>query len=580
MDLTLLKALEKEKVLEVLQRDKVLRSVDDERVRRLRSELQICRREAVSVMRQYGERMCARCQRPLGQLWNCGAVCHSCSHRICAACRVVSGKRSWKCTVCHAYRELKIKSGEWFLEERAKKFPVEAEKYECMGEKLLKSYQRLSHIYVVPPTPPPFGKDPSLGKAMDLHNSKPFTKSVENLFVSFTTHIKKISKSQNDMSVDQDLLTEDYCKSPTREKRSLSDTAINKSSTAKDPSLRDLPKKVDSLDGHLRAMGSDDNLPTGSGYAGNKRNSTSSCCSEFTYGGGVSGEIQLAVAYNFRKSSLEITVGACKDLADGDPKRSKCHPYVKIYLLPIKFPARKLKTSIKKNTVNPIFKETFSYKIEQLQLDKKTLQVSVWHSGTLRRKAFLGEVLIPLQGWRFGDEITEAPVWYQLCPKSKQSVGGALEWPTGSLLVKVNLSSASQEGRVQYQRNEIHFGQIDISHLTVMVTGARNLSVSKPGTETFVKGCLSGAEHRGITQVTPASSQWGHKLVFSDVYKVHLLESCLELELWEHTRSGLGERLLGSTRLSGDLIWQQIQHEPNGWHSLTLPMEEDGSRAV
>lgn len=33
MDFSLLKALEKEKVLEVLQRDKVLRSVDDERVR-------------------------------------------------------------------------------------------------------------------------------------------------------------------------------------------------------------------------------------------------------------------------------------------------------------------------------------------------------------------------------------------------------------------------------------------------------------------------------------------------------------------------------------------------------------------
>lgn len=37
--------------------------------------------------------------------------------------------------------------------------------------------------------------------------------------------------------------------------------------------------------------------------------------------------------------------------------------------------------------------------------------------------------------------------------QSKQSVGGTLEWPTGSLLVKVNLSSPSQVGRVRCQRN-------------------------------------------------------------------------------------------------------------------------------
>uniref|UniRef100_A0A671UUH4 RabBD domain-containing protein n=1 Tax=Sparus aurata TaxID=8175 RepID=A0A671UUH4_SPAAU len=123
MDLSLLQALERERVLEVLRRDKQLRIIEEDRIRRMKCELQeLRRRGAKSFTRQYGERTCARCQRPLGKFWNLGAVCRGCSHRICSRCRV--GAADWKCTVCHAYREVKIRSGEWFLEQRARKFPL------------------------------------------------------------------------------------------------------------------------------------------------------------------------------------------------------------------------------------------------------------------------------------------------------------------------------------------------------------------------------------------------------------------------------------------------------------------------
>lgn len=73
--------------------------------RRMKLELQELRRKgAKSATRQYGERTCARCQRPLGKLWNSGAVCRGCSHRICNRCRVGVSAAEWQCTVCHAYR--------------------------------------------------------------------------------------------------------------------------------------------------------------------------------------------------------------------------------------------------------------------------------------------------------------------------------------------------------------------------------------------------------------------------------------------------------------------------------------------
>uniref|UniRef100_A0A3Q2W457 RabBD domain-containing protein n=2 Tax=Haplochromini TaxID=319058 RepID=A0A3Q2W457_HAPBU len=123
MDLSLLQVMERESILEVLRRDKQMRAIEEDRIRRMKYDLQELRRKgAKSYARQYGERTCARCQRPLGKFWNSGAVCRGCSHRICNKCRV--GAAIWKCTVCHAYRDVKIKSGEWFLEEKSKKFPV------------------------------------------------------------------------------------------------------------------------------------------------------------------------------------------------------------------------------------------------------------------------------------------------------------------------------------------------------------------------------------------------------------------------------------------------------------------------
>lgn len=71
----------------------------------MKYELQeLRRRGAKNSARQYGERTCARCQRPLRKLWNSGAICRGCSHRICSKCRVGVGAVGWKCTVCHAYR--------------------------------------------------------------------------------------------------------------------------------------------------------------------------------------------------------------------------------------------------------------------------------------------------------------------------------------------------------------------------------------------------------------------------------------------------------------------------------------------
>uniref|UniRef100_F7AKK9 Synaptotagmin-like 3 n=1 Tax=Xenopus tropicalis TaxID=8364 RepID=F7AKK9_XENTR len=123
-NLSFLKELEREKVLEVLYRDQSLQKAEEERIRKLKTHLQQLRwKGAKSVSREYDERSCARCQKALGRLLNRGSVCNGCSHRVCRECQVFLCNLIWKCTVCNAHGEVKIKTGEWFFEEREKKFP-------------------------------------------------------------------------------------------------------------------------------------------------------------------------------------------------------------------------------------------------------------------------------------------------------------------------------------------------------------------------------------------------------------------------------------------------------------------------
>ncbi|XP_020484070.2 synaptotagmin-like protein 3 [Labrus bergylta] len=441
MDLSLLQALERERVLEVLRRDKQLRIIEEDRIRRMKHELQeLRRRGAKSHARQYGERTCARCQRPLGKFWNCGDVCRGCSHRICSRCRVGVGAAGWKCTVCYAYREVKIRSGEWFLDECSHKFPVTTAKYETVGEKLLKTYSVLSHISVVPPTPPPYMEFPFLSRSGDWKSSRTFNKSMEDLMVHVTSHIKKISTSQNDLlSVDN--IRRGSCFNFSNQK-SLSDTDINKSKNLfKMPSLPNLFKKSKDSDHEGSSTGAEEETSCSSEYSGGKRGSTSSV-SSFFESITVSGELELALSYSSSSSCLEIWVRACRNLTCGDAKRKKCNPYVKLYVLPEK--SSKLKTAVKKNTTDPVYNEVLKYYIERPLLFGKRLQASVWHSGTLRKKVFLGEVLIPLDGWRFDDKMSQRFNWYPLCPKAEGPEGGAVELDGGDLLLSVKHRSNSQ----------------------------------------------------------------------------------------------------------------------------------------
>ncbi|NXO78408.1 SYTL5 protein, partial [Sitta europaea] len=123
INLSFLLEHEREKILGVLKRDEYLKKVEDKRIRKLKNELLEVRRKGGNRRSQEdNSRVCVRCQKSLGFIFDRGELCQSCQLRVCSACRVLGAEGHWKCSVCAKIAELRIVTGEWFFEERAKRF--------------------------------------------------------------------------------------------------------------------------------------------------------------------------------------------------------------------------------------------------------------------------------------------------------------------------------------------------------------------------------------------------------------------------------------------------------------------------
>lgn len=560
LDLGLFQALERERVLEVLQRDKALRTIDADRVRRLRVELHgLCLQTSRIISRPFGQRSCARCQRVLGKFWDCGSVCCGCSHRICNRCQVVRSAHDWKCTVCHAYREFKIKSGEWFLEQQAKKFPSVKENSETTGDKMLQSYQRLSFIAVVPPTPPPFYNPPSFNRLEE--HKKPFTKSMENLVASVSAHIKKLSKSQNDLSEVAGQLTVDHGHMMYSRRKSLSDGAINRA-LCKVPSLPILSTAQSTSTSTLCLT--DDDVSSTSAYSDDQRDSNSSTGMDsvlFENTISVTGEIEVVLAYNNRTSCLEITIKACRNLMFRDTKK-KCHPYVNVCLLPKKCHNFKMKTAVRKGK-NPVYNETFTCVLSADLLSSAVLQLSVWHSRGLKRRLFLGETLIRLADMDLEDTDSQRSLCCKLNPKAPQQGGDAeLQFTSVLLLIQAQFHTLPHNNT---QTQGVLLGAP--GQLTVLFTDvSKLLSVSKTA---HFEGILCLPGHRELVRKTSAlkKTDGSIRMSFSSLSQQELQQATLTLNLWEKNC------LLTSARLHKESSWQHLQRMPGVWQEFNLQLQ-------
>ncbi|KAK6488723.1 synaptotagmin-like protein 2 [Huso huso] len=294
----------------------------------------------------------------------------------------------------------------------------------------------------------------------------------------------------------------------------------------------------------------------------------------------IQGAVEFALLYRDVKRELVILVEQCQDLAIANVKKQRTDPYVKTYLYPEKSRLSKRKTSVKKNTVNPVYKEPLTYKMTKVELQTRTLNLSVWHNDSLGRNAFLGEVQIDLRtwDWRLNDLS-----WYNLQPKKPDATEGSRN--RGQLTVALKYVPTGSIDGAKPATGELH----------VWLKEARNLKGLKLiGVDSFVKCYIlpdTSKKGRQKTRVIKKSLNpiYNHTMVYDGFKHDEIKEACCELTIWDHDT--FTNQYLGGVRLSLGTgksygrnmdwmdsadeeieVWRSMISKPNGWVEAVLPL--------
>ncbi|KAJ8360428.1 hypothetical protein SKAU_G00169530 [Synaphobranchus kaupii] len=126
------------------------------------------------------------------------------------------------------------------------------------------------------------------------------------------------------------------------------------------------------------------------------------------------GKLQYSLDYDFQDNKFTVGILQAADLISMDTGGTS-DPYVKVFILPDK--KKKFDTKVHKKTLNPVFNETFIFKIPYQELGGKTLVMSVYDFDRFSKHDIIGEVKIPMKTLDLGQPIEE---WKDLDSAEKE----------------------------------------------------------------------------------------------------------------------------------------------------------------
>eukprot|EP00063_Salmo_salar_P092842 XP_014067677.1 PREDICTED: synaptotagmin-like protein 4 isoform X3 [Salmo salar] len=270
----------------------------------------------------------------------------------------------------------------------------------------------------------------------------------------------------------------------------------------------------------------------------------------------VSGDIVFSLSYDDTTHSLAVLVKECRSLAHGDATRQRSNPYVKCYLLPDKSRTGKKKTSIKRNTVDPTYNETLKFSISRSQVLTRSLQLSVWHHDRLGRNAFLGEVEVPLDCRDLDSQHEECVA---LMGKASPLQSSAFSQYKGELVISLKYVSTKKPPTEKTKGKTLSLGNKSKTEeggeLHVLIKEAKNLTAMKAGdtSDSFVKGYLLPSKSKSTKRKTPVvkktlNPHYDHTFVYKDLTLDQLSKMCLELTVWDREAISSND-FLGGVRL-------------------------------
>ncbi|KAK9537782.1 hypothetical protein VZT92_005363 [Zoarces viviparus] len=719
---------ERDMILKVLQKDEKLRKREDKRIRKLKNELLEIKRKGSRRPQEVEERQCARCLKTLGLIFGRGDLCKECQLRVCDDCRDTSPKRQqWRCNVCAKISQLKVVTGEWFLEERSKRFEQGVPSSDMIKQTIMSS-PTITDIKSTENLPNPSESEaPDTPKSkrsailnigarrkgrmkMDKKGNRPALQpengvasvGVKSVSAGDAHSVRSVRSAPSPRSnrggaealessgmptvpnnlrfQTPDTLSDNRRVRPdgaesvasvhssdsapekkaTGHHRTNSGTptiSVSRASVSSDHSRSEMDLSAPgsepsddafsvrsrSVPGLNEAEFSDEDaeedidalmsahsktanrrfsnaLSTSSTPGSERRwghlnipdsdaetssiNSMMSMYSETgDYGNArVSGEILLNISYSYKTGALNVLVKECHNLATGDEKRQRTDTYVKTYLLPDTSRQSKRKTSIKANTINPVFNENLRYVISHSQLETRTLQVSVWHHDRFGRNSFLGEVELTFDSWEFDSQIED---WYALLPKAEGNIDSSMQYK-GELTVVLKYIPAEKNLTLPLDQVQVKKGFLKSKKTSsftlpkggmveLLVKGAKNLTAVKSGgtSDAFVKGYLlpdsnKSTKHKTVVERRTVNPQWNHTFTYCGLQPGDLNNVCLELTVWD--KEALNNNVfLGGVRLGAGTgksygsevdwmdsngeeqqLWQRMIENPEVPHECTL----------
>lgn len=118
-DLSHLTLDERKKILDVLNRDEILQKKQNDKLSRLRQEIDILESKSIDLPTEHIENanICVRCKQSFGYFYfyNQGDFCPKCQYKVCQKCQVyqLDIRNKWLCILCHKYNQYLVQTGTW-----------------------------------------------------------------------------------------------------------------------------------------------------------------------------------------------------------------------------------------------------------------------------------------------------------------------------------------------------------------------------------------------------------------------------------------------------------------------------------
>ncbi|CAJ0581499.1 unnamed protein product, partial [Mesorhabditis spiculigera] len=276
------------------------------------------------------------------------------------------------------------------------------------------------------------------------------------------------------------------------------------------------------------------------------------------------GRIQYKLDYDFQQGQLTVTVIQAEDLPGMDMSGTS-DPYVKLYLLPDK--KKKVETKVHRKTLNPVFNETFIFKVPFNEITSKTLVFAVYDFDRFSKHDQIGQVLLPLGKIDLGQVIEE---WKDIQPppddkEAEKALGDicfSLRYvPTAGKLTVVILEAKNLK--------KMDVGGLSDPYVKiVLMQGGKRLKKKK----TSIKKCTLNPYY---------NESFSFEVPFEQIQKVSLMITVMDYDKLG-SNDAIGRCLLGCNGTGAELRhWMDMLASPRRpiaqWHTLG-PVEEEGDK--